>query len=83
MLAKLLDHGACGRNESLRFREENDPQSALMRNPEYRRGVPGRLVIDDRSATGIGQGVSQHGSLASAQTERRHVGRNRPRIDGN
>jgi hypothetical protein len=83
MLAKLLDHGARGRNESLRFAEDNYPQSALMRNSEPSRGVPGRLVIDDGSAAGIGKGVSQHGSLAIAQTERRHVGRNRPRIDGN
>jgi hypothetical protein len=82
MLTKLFDHGSCGWNESLRFGEHNYAQSALMRNPERHHSVPGRLVIDDRAAARIGESVSQHARLASAQAECRHVGRNRPGIDG-
>ncbi len=68
MLTKLLDHRSCGGNEPLRLGEHDYPQSTLMRNPERRCGVPGRLVIEKGAATRIGQGVSQHRTLTIAQT---------------
>lgn len=66
----------------MRLGQDNDAQSTLMGNAQGCGGVPGCLIINDCSATGIGQRVSQDSGFAIAQSERRHVGRNRPRIDG-
>jgi hypothetical protein len=83
MLTKELDNWSCGRDEPLRPGEQDNPERTLMRNSECRGGVASSLVIDNGSATGIGQGVSENAGLPGAQAECRHSGRNRSWIDRN